>query len=98
MSRVPSYDIGDATTLYVDFTTAEGVATDPTTVTLTITLPDGTTVTKTTVQLTNPIVGRWEYVYTFTVAGNHIVAWTGTGAVVAVATRRYYVRQAGESV
>ncbi len=96
MSRIPSYDIGDATTLYVDFTDADGVATNPTAVTLTITLPDATTVTKTTVQLTNPSVGRWEYVYTFTLAGNYVVNWAGTGAIVTAVTRRYYVRQAGE--
>lgn len=95
-TRVPSYDIGDATTLYVDFTNTVGVATNPTAVTLTVTLPDETTVTKTTGQLTNPSTGRWEYVYAFTMAGNHTVQWAGTGAVVAVATRRYYVRQAGE--
>lgn len=97
MSRPPSYDIGDRPTLYADFTDADDVAANPSTVTLTITLPDATTVSKTGADLSNPSVGRWEYAHTFTMAGNHTVLWAGTGAVVATVTRRYYVRQAGES-
>lgn len=97
-TRTPSYDIGDAITPYWDFTDDDGVPTTPTAATLTITPPTGSAITKTITAggLTSPSTGRLEYTHTFAVAGNHTFSIVATETIISAATRRYYVRQAGE--
>lgn len=89
---MPDEDIhvGDATKRTVLFKNSAGVATDPTTTTATLTLPDGTTSSP---AITNEAAdGTFSVTITPTMSGNHILKWTGTGAVAEVEPDEFDVR------
>lgn len=84
------FDLAEVVPLGVDIKNAAGVAVNAAAVTLTITLPDGTSSSPAP---TNPSTGRYEYDYTSTQAGRHIVRWVATNPNTAY-TDAFDVREA----
>lgn len=74
-----TYDVGDPAVLAVQILADTGALTNVTGVTLTITLPDGTS--SGTLTATTSTTGVYEYTYTPTMAGRHLVRWVATDAV-----------------
>lgn len=93
------YDDGDAIRYRADFTDLAGTPTNPTTVTLYIERHDGTIVQKTFAagDLTNPQVGRFEYIDSAVGSRNgRTQTWfrfVGAGAVKQVGQSSYMVSQ-----
>ena len=88
------YDVGDLVTLTGTFTSALGVATDPTAIVLTIKPPSGSLITKTyaLAELTKASTGVYTYDYPITLEGEHWYRYVGTGAVTAAGETDFTVR------
>ena len=76
------YDIGDRPKFGVTFSTAAGVDTDPTVVKFLLRFPDGTEQVFENPDVVKDAVGIYSYaLHTFTVAGEYVYRWVGTGAL-----------------
>jgi hypothetical protein len=96
----PSFDVGDLVPLAVAFTAPYSghdapIATDPGAVSVSIEQPDGTVTTWTYLtgsEIVKTGTGAYRVEFTADEAGRWTYAWSGSGAVQAVAEGEFYVR------
>jgi hypothetical protein len=90
-----SCDVGDVPQIKVVWTTAAGVAVDPTTITLYLRVPSGSvgTYTYASGSVAKLSTGTYTYNGTVTQAGYHNVRWVADGSAVAAQQDRYYARE-----
>jgi hypothetical protein len=89
-----AYDLGDLVPLRVNIKDANGTAANASNVTATITAPDGTT-TSTTISPT--VTGQYDYTYTPTLVGRHLVRWLATGTNASAYTDSFEVNDPTET-
>lgn len=89
------YDIGDMARITAAFTTAAGVAVDPTVITLKVKTPALLTTTYTFGggEIVKDSVGNYHLDYTIAASGWHRYEWQGTGAATASEPGAFSVRR-----
>ena len=81
------YQKGTSIVVYAEFTDPDDddAAIDPSTRTLKVKAPDGTSSTIDSGSITNPTVGRYEYVLALTQEGTYRWLWTGSTGIRTIA-------------